>query len=1287
MRKIIGYFIALTFLLVSLNFATPAKAIVTPVGVSYQGYIQTGFQPLVPDGKIAGTVGKNIRLEGMKINLTNAPAGGAIKYMVHIMGGTWQPWKFNGAFAGTAGKALAVDAFRVTLDNMPGYSVEYVAYMRNVGWLPWIADGVQAGWVNKGVPMDAFAVRIVKISDNTTYSVNYMSHIKNLGWQLPVSNGQISGTSGIGQRIDAYKVNIVNAPIGGRIKYESHVYKVGWTAPVYNGAQSGTFTNVLAFDAIRLSLENMPGTSVQYRVRINKGYWLPWVADGATAGTTLGLYQIEALEIRIILKNPVTPAAPAVTNNDTLDTVTGMTTAMEYSLDSSPYVLYNATTFGALNLRGNHTLLVRVAAAGINPVSADTTLTFTASTVDLAEVAVTAYETAPIRSLIEITVADALKIYADTVVSLVSDVPIRTAFENRILLKTSTINDAKAEIAVAAYETAPITTLIEIAAAEALKSPADAAVALVVDATQRTAFELRIANKAAAIFVAKAEFAVAAYETAPITTIDQVATAEGLKVPADIAVALVSDATLRTALENRILIKTASINEAKAVFSVVNAETTPTQDNVNTAQGLVTALPDGAVKTALQSRIAAVQAILDATIVANNAIAALESVNWAVANQAAVTQGIADSEAARLLVDGALITTRAGFNTRLDVVDALLSARQVELLLIPSTIVFADGSAVAKLTTDANFINAVSGVGTGTITYTSGTPATATINATTGEVTIVGVGTTVITAVKASTSTHLTVTNTYTLTVTAPLIPSTIVFADAAPVKGIDIVSYKNAVSGVGTGAITYTSSTPSTATVNATTGVITMVGVGTTEITAVKAATATHTAVTNSYTLTVFIPVTVTLNKNTTSMLIGNTDLLIATVLPADAIDKSVVWSVAGSSTVVTVVNGLVTGARLGIATVVVTTVDGRTAQCFVTVADEASILNNFNLGRSMTYMPGLITQFGDAIGMNLPDYKRMTLDQQYQVQQIMINAPGFATIADIRNTFDEAVTLTVLNEINYATIDTIGSAITNNASALGLDLDAYNALSPEKQVIVQGYLILPPYFGNSYMSFAEVQTSFSLAVSSASAAETALAEINAATDDTIENALTSNAELLWLNVDNYILYGSKDSLNLVLVDLVFTNPYDLQVAIDTVVMVPVNEINMATMDTIATVITDNATALGLDLDLYNDLSPEQQVIVQGYLVFTPYFVNWYISIAEVQTAFNSAVSNAPAAEAALAEINAATSDTIENALTSNAALLGLFLDSYDPLTMNEGLAAQDFANTFDLQMAIYGW
>ena len=83
------------------------------------------------------------------------------------------------------------------------------------------------------------------------------------------------------------------------------------------------------------------------------------------------------------------------------------------------------------------------------------------------------------------------------------------------------------------------------------------------------------------------------------------------------------------------------------------------------------------------------------------------------------------------------------------------------------TIAFADTENETRTYGDAAFTKAIenSGSGTGTITYTSSTPSVATVNSTTGEVTILVPGTTTITATKAEDGTYSQTTASYTLTV------------------------------------------------------------------------------------------------------------------------------------------------------------------------------------------------------------------------------------------------------------------------------------------------------------------------------------------------------------------------------------------------------------------------------------------------------------------------------------------------------------------------------------------
>ncbi|UBX38274.1 Ig-like domain-containing protein [Enterococcus lactis] len=83
--------------------------------------------------------------------------------------------------------------------------------------------------------------------------------------------------------------------------------------------------------------------------------------------------------------------------------------------------------------------------------------------------------------------------------------------------------------------------------------------------------------------------------------------------------------------------------------------------------------------------------------------------------------------------------------------------------------------------------------------------------------------------------------------------------------------------------------------------------------------------------------PSGVTLNKTTTTLTVGASETLSATVLPADATDKSVRYSSSDEAiATVTPVQGKITGIAAGTATITATTANGKTAVCEVTVTAE---------------------------------------------------------------------------------------------------------------------------------------------------------------------------------------------------------------------------------------------------------------------------------------------------------------------------------------------------------------
>ena len=132
---------------------------------------------------------------------------------------------------------------------------------------------------------------------------------------------------------------------------------------------------------------------------------------------------------------------------------------------------------------------------------------------------------------------------------------------------------------------------------------------------------------------------------------------------------------------------------------------------------------------------------------------------------------------------------------------------------------------------------------------------------------------------------------------------------------------------------ITYSSNHTNIATVS-TEGIVTGVAAGSAEITATAKA-ANNTTITSKVTITVSaVSVTsVSLNKADTSLKIGATETLTATVSPSNATNKNVTWSSSNTS-IATVSNGTVTAKAVGTATITVTTVDGnKTATCTVAV------------------------------------------------------------------------------------------------------------------------------------------------------------------------------------------------------------------------------------------------------------------------------------------------------------------------------------------------------------------
>ena len=144
------------FLVMALVLVASPAAAATP-RVWYQAHVQNiGDQAAVWDGATAGTTGRSLRMEGVRIY------GAPIEYRVHSQDVGWGPW-VQDQWAGTKGRGLRAEAIQVRM----GYQadkhlhVEYRAHIQNIGWGPWVSDGAIAGTTGKALRMEAVQVRLV----------------------------------------------------------------------------------------------------------------------------------------------------------------------------------------------------------------------------------------------------------------------------------------------------------------------------------------------------------------------------------------------------------------------------------------------------------------------------------------------------------------------------------------------------------------------------------------------------------------------------------------------------------------------------------------------------------------------------------------------------------------------------------------------------------------------------------------------------------------------------------------------------------------------------------------------------------------------------------------------------------------------------------------------------------------------------------------------------------------------------------------------------------------------
>ncbi|MBR6014181.1 MAG: Ig domain-containing protein [Selenomonadaceae bacterium] len=129
----------------------------------YQAHVQNyGWRPNVQGGEVAGSVGEGLRMEALRIIMTDNSRN-MIQYCAHVENYGWLDWQYSGGIAGTVGRGLRMEAVRIRLEPYYAkyFDVYYRTHVENGGWLGWAKNGEPAGTAGASLRMEAVQISLV----------------------------------------------------------------------------------------------------------------------------------------------------------------------------------------------------------------------------------------------------------------------------------------------------------------------------------------------------------------------------------------------------------------------------------------------------------------------------------------------------------------------------------------------------------------------------------------------------------------------------------------------------------------------------------------------------------------------------------------------------------------------------------------------------------------------------------------------------------------------------------------------------------------------------------------------------------------------------------------------------------------------------------------------------------------------------------------------------------------------------------------------------------------------
>ncbi len=189
--------------------------------VYYRVHAQSlGWLDWAKNGELSGTAGLGLRLEAIEVRLVkkggSAPENTArpyvssrVNFQTHIQSVGLQSPRINGEIAGTTGRKLRLEAIKINkVDDIDG-DITYRTHVQKLGWLPFVKNGELSGTTGQALRLEAIEIKLTGELANK-YDIYYRVHAQGFGWLGWAKNGTPAGTAGYSYRLEAIQIMFVD---------------------------------------------------------------------------------------------------------------------------------------------------------------------------------------------------------------------------------------------------------------------------------------------------------------------------------------------------------------------------------------------------------------------------------------------------------------------------------------------------------------------------------------------------------------------------------------------------------------------------------------------------------------------------------------------------------------------------------------------------------------------------------------------------------------------------------------------------------------------------------------------------------------------------------------------------------------------------------------------------------------------------------------------------------------------------------------------------------------------